>query len=52
MNKALNKYEKNVTYLEQEGGDHYLSNEEDRVEYFRTLTDFLREHLSPDSGQT
>ncbi|GLS27709.1 alpha/beta hydrolase family protein [Marinibactrum halimedae] len=45
MEKALRKAGKDVTYVEQEDGDHYLSKEEHRVQFFTLMDDFLAKHL-------
>ena len=45
MNRALEKGGKDVTYLEFEDGDHYLSNEAHRLQFFRAMDSFLRSNL-------
>lgn len=45
MHRALEKDGKSVTYLEFEDGDHYLSNEEHRIGFFRAMDTFLKTHL-------
>ncbi len=45
MAKELEKEGKDVTYLEFEDGDHYLSMQEHRVAFFEAMDAFLREHL-------
>jgi dipeptidyl aminopeptidase/acylaminoacyl peptidase len=42
---ALDKAGKPYRYIEQPDGDHYLSNQSHRVEFFEALEDFLRENL-------
>lgn len=46
MHKALRRADKVVTYVELEDGDHYLSIEENRLQAFRLMEDFLARHLS------
>ena len=45
MNRELEKADKDVTYLEFEDGDHYLSAQEHRVAFFEAMDEFLRKHL-------
>ncbi len=45
MNQALEKDAKEVTYLEFEEGDHYLSNEAHRLQFFKAMDLFLGTHL-------
>ncbi len=45
MAKALKRAGKPYRYIEQEGGDHYLSRYEHRLEFFQALEAFLDEHL-------
>ena len=46
MNDALEDHDKDVTYLEFEDGDHYLSNEEHRLAFFKAMDSFLQTHLN------
>jgi dipeptidyl aminopeptidase/acylaminoacyl peptidase len=41
----FNKEGKDVTYLEFEDGDHFLSMQEHRIAFFRAMEAFLQEHL-------
>lgn len=45
MYKALKRAGKDVSYVEQETGDHYLSNEQNRRELFQEMDQFLDKHL-------
>lgn len=45
MYEALLERKKNVRYVELQTGDHYLSNHFDRVETFKAMEEFLRNHL-------
>lgn len=45
MYRELKKSDKAVTYLELEDGDHHLSKEEHRVEFFRAMDKFLQAHM-------
>ena len=45
MANELEKAGKDVTYLEIEDGDHYLSTQEHRIAFFRAMDTFLQEHL-------
>jgi len=45
MNRALERAGKDVTYLELEDGDHHLSREEHRLEFFRAMDAFLQSNL-------
>lgn len=46
MARALAREGKSVRYIEQKGGDHYLSRYSHRLEFFTALESFLAEHLS------
>lgn len=45
MYKKLRKENKPVTYLELKGGDHYLSNNDQRVDAFTAMDTFLATYL-------
>lgn len=45
MYKAMQKAKKDVVYLEQEGEDHFLTNEDERIQAFKAMADFLDQHL-------
>lgn len=45
MARALERLEKDVTYIEQPDGDHYLSTNEQRLEALLAIEDFLAKHL-------
>ena len=45
MNRELEKQGKEVTYLELEDGDHYLSDQDHRIQFFKTMDTFLHSHL-------
>ena len=45
MARALQRHEKDVTYIEQPAGDHYLSTNEQRLEALSAIERFLAEHL-------
>ena len=45
MNKRLTKHNKDITYLEFDGGTHYLTNGEYRVKLFEAMDEFLQKHL-------
>jgi dipeptidyl aminopeptidase/acylaminoacyl peptidase len=45
MHRELQKQDKEVTYLELEDGDHHLSNQEHRVQFFNAMDAFLQSHL-------
>lgn len=45
MYKKLRKENKPVTYLELKGGDHYLSNNDQRIEVFEAMDTFLAKYL-------
>lgn len=45
MVKALKRAGKTYRYIEQEGGDHYLSRYEHRLEFFKAMESFLDENL-------
>jgi dipeptidyl aminopeptidase/acylaminoacyl peptidase len=47
MAKALRRANKSVRYIEQEGGDHQLSRNIHRVEFFKAMEAFLDEQLKP-----
>lgn len=47
MAAALRSAGKPYRYIEQEGGDHHLSRQAHRVEFFRAMEAFLDEHLAP-----
>lgn len=47
MHRALSKAQADVTYLEFDEGDHYLSNQDHRIAFFRAMDGFLQQHLSP-----
>ncbi len=49
MHKALTRAGKDSIYIEQEDGDHHLSNQEHRLELFREMDVFLQRHLKPKS---
>lgn len=49
MHKALEKAGKDVTYIELEAANHYLTNNDDRVATLRAFEEFLAEHLQPES---
>jgi len=49
MRDALEKSGKSVVFVEQAGEDHYLSNEKMRVQAFKLMDDFLKEHLPVDA---
>ncbi len=42
---ALKKAGKDVTYIEQRNGNHHLSLEHHRVEFFEAMDEFLNKHL-------
>lgn len=46
MYKALKKHNKDVEYIVLDEGNHYLTNNEHRLIYFRALESFLKEHLN------
>ena len=46
MAKALERADKDVVYIEQPGGDHYLSTNEQRLEALKAMETFLAEHLN------
>jgi dipeptidyl aminopeptidase/acylaminoacyl peptidase len=43
--KALKRAGKPYRYIEQEGGDHHLSQYAHRLEFFKALEAFLDRHL-------
>lgn len=45
LKSALEREGKKFTYIEQKGGDHFLSNQNHRVEFFNTMDKFLKKHL-------
>lgn len=45
MRDALEKANKDVTFIEQAGEDHYLSNETMRVKAFKAMDTFLKKNL-------
>lgn len=45
MVSALRSAKKDITYIEQKDGDHYLGHEAHRIEFFRAMDTFLAEHL-------
>ena len=49
MRDALQKEDKSVTFLSLANEDHYLSNEQNRLETFRTMERFLTQHLPVES---
>lgn len=49
MHKALEQSGKEVTYIELESANHYLTNNDDRVATLRAFEEFLAEHLEPES---
>ena len=44
---ALEKAGKDYTYIEQANGNHHLSLQSHRVQFFEVMDAFLQEHLSP-----
>jgi len=46
MAKALERAGKDFLYVEQSGGDHHLSTNEQRLEALKTMETFLAEHLN------
>ncbi len=45
MHKRLLKANKDVTFIEIEDGDHYLSKQEHRITTFKAMDEFLAKHL-------
>ncbi len=45
MRKALRKAKKDVTFIELDDEDHWLSQAETRIEYLKNVAEFLNEHL-------
>lgn len=45
MYSALSKEDADVTYLELDDGDHFLSNQDHRIAFFRSMDQFLQKHL-------
>ncbi|PHS13822.1 MAG: S9 family peptidase [Kangiella sp.] len=43
---ALKSEDKDFIYIEQEGGDHFLSDQKYRVEFFKAMDSFLSRHLN------
>ena len=50
MASKLKNAEKSVRYIEIEGADHYLSNNEHRLQTFTAIESFLAKHLKPSSA--
>lgn len=48
MARRLEKAKKEVEYVELDGGDHYLSNENHRIATFKAMDQFLKTHLPVD----
>jgi dipeptidyl aminopeptidase/acylaminoacyl peptidase len=46
MHRALEKRGKDVSYLEFDGGDHFLSNEQHRLQFFKAMEAFLEANLN------
>jgi len=46
MYKRLKKAKKSVNYIELKGGDHYLSNNDHRMQTFKAMEAFLAQHLN------
>jgi len=46
--KALEKAGKDYIYIEQENGNHHLSLESHRIEFFEAMDEFLTKHLGGD----
>jgi len=51
MYKALKNEDKQVEYIELEEGDHYLSTYSHRLETFKAMDRFLKQHLTKQSLQ-
>ena len=45
MRKALRKAGKDVTYVELKGEDHWLTQEDTRIETLQAIAEFIDEHL-------
>lgn len=45
MNRALRKAKKDVTFIKLKGEDHWLTQEESRVETLRAVAEFIERHL-------
>lgn len=45
MKKALKKSDAKVTYMEFKNEDHYLSNQENRIKFFKGLDKFLNDNV-------
>lgn len=50
MERRLRKAGKDVTYLEIEDADHYLSKQEHRIAAFKAMDEFLAKHLPVSDG--
>jgi dienelactone hydrolase len=46
MHRALQEAKKRHRYVEQQGGDHHLTSQGQRLELFREMETFLAEHLA------
>ena len=51
MYKALKRKDKDVQYIELEDGDHYLSTNSHRLDTFKAMDRFLKQHLNTPSQQ-
>lgn len=51
MYKALKSEEKDVQYIELEDGDHYLSTNSHRLQTFKAMDSFLKQHLNVPAQQ-
>ncbi|MBU1312132.1 MAG: S9 family peptidase [Gammaproteobacteria bacterium] len=51
MYKALKSENKDVQYIELEDGDHYLSTNSHRLQTFKAMDRFLKQHLNSPSQQ-
>ena len=45
MHKALKRADKDVTFVQLKGEDHWLSQEETRVETLKAIAEFIEDHL-------
>ena len=45
MRDKLKRAKKDFSYIEQEGGDHYLSNQQQRIQLFKEMDKFLNANL-------
>ena len=45
MNKALRKAGKDVTFIQLKGEDHWLTQEDTRIEMLRAAAEFIERHL-------